>query len=70
MSGKILVVEDNQINQKVIYWQLERLGLSCDIFPAGAAALKAEAGVLENLLKVWMPANTQQDWTGSARLSQ
>jgi CheY-like chemotaxis protein len=41
MSSRILVVEDNRINQKVICWQLERLGLSCDIVSTGAASLKA-----------------------------
>jgi CheY-like chemotaxis protein len=41
MSRKILVVEDNQINQKVICWQLDRLGFSCDVVSTGAASLKA-----------------------------
>jgi CheY-like chemotaxis protein len=134
MSGKILVVEDNHISQRVLSWQLEQLGRSCDIVSTGATALKAleirhyrlifmdmhlpdmdgcettelirragftmpiiaitaedagenfqkcldagmngylskpvEATVLENALNLWMPADTQQNRTGGARLSE
>jgi len=41
MYGKILVVEDSLINQRALSWQLEHLGLSCDIVSTGAASLAA-----------------------------
>jgi len=41
MSGRILVVEDNKINQKVISFLLARLGHVFDVVATGAACLKA-----------------------------
>jgi two-component system, sensor histidine kinase len=40
VSNNILVVEDSLINQKVIRWQLGRLGLPCVIVSSGAACLR------------------------------
>lgn len=41
MDLKILVVEDNDLNQRVFSWFLHSLGHSCDIVSTGAAALRA-----------------------------
>jgi CheY-like chemotaxis protein len=43
MSAKILVVEDNPSNQKVLRWFLESMGHSCDVVATGAACLQAVA---------------------------
>jgi signal transduction histidine kinase/CheY-like chemotaxis protein len=40
-AGRVLVVEDNLINQAVTRGLLERLGLSCDVVSDGTAALEA-----------------------------
>ncbi len=45
-DARILVVEDDKINQRVITLMLQRLGLECHVVPEGQAALNAlEAGV-------------------------
>jgi CheY-like chemotaxis protein len=41
IMSRILVVEDNITNQKVICWLLESLGYSCDAVVTGAASLEA-----------------------------
>jgi len=41
VSGRILVVEDDAVNQKVITMMLKRLGLSCTVVGDGNAALSA-----------------------------
>jgi CheY-like chemotaxis protein len=41
MRAKILVVEDNTVNQKVIRWFMESMGLACDVVATGAASLRA-----------------------------
>ncbi len=44
-DARILVVEDDKINQRVITLMLQRLGLQCHVVPEGQAALNAlEAG--------------------------
>jgi len=44
-DARILVVEDDTINQRVITLMLQRLGLQCHVVPEGQAALNAiEAG--------------------------
>ncbi len=44
-NARILVVEDDAVNQRVISLMLQRLGLQCQIVPDGQAALNAlEAG--------------------------
>lgn len=40
MSAKILVVEDNVVNQKVVRWFLASLGYDCDVVPSGSACLE------------------------------
>jgi signal transduction histidine kinase len=39
-TGRILVVEDDQVNQRVIKLMLERLGLQCHVVPDGLTALE------------------------------
>lgn len=50
MSAKILVVEDNPANQKVMRWFLESIGYDCDIVATGAASLQAVAKHPYNLV--------------------
>ncbi len=41
LDARILVVEDDKINQRVITLMLQRLGLQCHVVPEGQAALDA-----------------------------
>ncbi len=41
LKGRLLVVEDDRVNQQVIELLLQRIGLQCVIVPAGAAAVAA-----------------------------
>jgi CheY-like chemotaxis protein len=41
LNAKIVVVEDNIVNPKVIRWFLESMGQTCDVVPKAAASLQA-----------------------------
>jgi len=41
MPSKILIVEDNVTNQKVISWLLESMDIKCDVVACGEAVLPA-----------------------------
>ena len=43
MNPKILVVEDNLVNQQVISWLLKNMGHECDLVATGGASLQAVA---------------------------
>ncbi len=43
-SDRVLLDEDNAVNQKVMVHMLERLGLSCDLALTGLEAIRAAAG--------------------------
>lgn len=50
-DARILVVEDDLINQRVIALMLQRLGLQCQVVPDGQAALNAlQAGEWDLIL--------------------
>jgi CheY-like chemotaxis protein len=44
LSGRLLVVEDDRVNQRVIELLLKNLGLSAEIVADGASAVDAAAG--------------------------
>ncbi len=47
---RVLVVEDNPVNQKITRWMLERQGYGCDVVDNGLAALDAEAEATYDLI--------------------
>lgn len=44
LSGKVLVVEDDRVNQKVIRLMLNRLGINCELADNGVAAVERATG--------------------------
>ena len=49
-SPRVLVAEDNPVNQKVAQWMLERLGYRCDIVANGVEAVEAVSRVPYGLI--------------------
>ncbi len=69
-DARILVVEDDQINQRVITLMLQRLGLQCQVVPEGQAALNAlEAGTWDLVfMDIQLPGIDGLETTRRARL--
>ena len=69
-DARILVVEDDKINQRVITLMLQRLGLQCHVVPDGQAALNAlEAGTWDLVfMDVQLPGIDGLETTRRARL--
>lgn len=69
-SGRILVVEDNPTNQKVIASLLNKLGFSCQIVGDGAAGVQAvetDPSIALILMDVQMPIMDGYEATGAIR---
>jgi len=69
-DARILVVEDDKINQRVITLMLQRLGLQCHVVPEGQAALDAiEAGAWDLVfMDLQLPGIDGLETTRRARL--
>jgi signal transduction histidine kinase len=69
-DARILVVEDDKINQRVIMLMLQRLGLQCHVVPEGQAALDAiEAGAWDLVfMDLQLPGIDGLETTRRARL--
>jgi len=66
---KVLLAEDNAVNQKVAMWMLERLGLQADLVSHGEAAVEAcrETAYDVILMDIQMPLMSGTDATREIR---